>query len=480
MSTSGAAVLPRGAGPVAAVQPQAERGPQARHAEAAASDPRSATSDRFFRAARVYTFELTIDPADFARMPPKNGGGGRGMGGFGGAAAGGSGYAKVPARLRFDGREWGAVAIRYKGNSSYRGARSDLKRSIKLDFNVHGQRRRFFGMSKLNLNNNAFDSSQMRETLAYQVFRRAGVPAPRTAYARVFITVPGRYQRKYVGLFTVVEQIDQTFFVERWRHKVGLLLKPEGLSGLPDLGKDWSSYAQSYASKITAKPADAQRFIAFVEFIDHSSDQKFARHIGDYLDVDEFLRFLAVEVVTVNSDSPLAMNHNYYLTLQPGTGKVEWLPWDMNMAFGGFRRGEVNLSLYHASAPGMFPLADRVLSVPALLERYRRIVREIIEHNLSRTRMDMQVQHVAALIQAAVALDPTTSAAQLQLNLSENPPAAHPAGADNGGGFGFHDHDGPPLRHFIDDRIDSVRDQLDGKSVGVAGHAGFGSGPGPA
>jgi hypothetical protein len=224
--------------------------------------------------------------------------------------------------------------------------------------------------------------------------------------------------------------------------------------------------------------------MAFVEFVDHSSEQDFARHIGDYLDVDEFLRFLAAEVVIVNSDSPLAMNHNYYLTLQPHTGKVEWVPWDMNMAFGGFRRDEVDLSLYHASAPGMFPLADRVLSVPSMLERYRAIVREMIQSNVSRTRMDMQVQDLGALIQDAVALDPTTSAAQLQVNLADNPPVAPAtgaAGAANGGGFGglgFRDHNGPPLRRFIDDRIDSVRSQLDGKSTGVEGRAGFGSGPG--
>ena len=488
LSTSGAALPIHGAGAASAPGParaaHAIPSAHATHATAAA-DPRASSSDQFFRTARVYTFELTISAADFARMPPKNGAGGRGMGGFGGAGAGagGSGYTKVPAQLRFDGKDWGAVAIRYKGNSSYRGARSDLKRSIKLDFNVPGRHRRFFGMSKLNLNNNAFDASEMRETLAYDVFRRAGVPAPRTAFARVFITVPGQYRREYAGLFTVVEQIDQKFFVERWKHKVGLLLKPEGLSGLPDLGEDWNSYAASYSSKIAAKADDAQRFMAFAHFVDHASEPDFAAHIGDYLDVEEFLRFLAVEVVTVNSDSPLAMNHNYYLTVRPGTHKVVWVPWDMNMAFGGFRRGEVNLSLYHASAPGMFPLADRVLSVPALLERYRKIVREILRTDLTRERMDATMQRVAASIGGAVALDPTTNAAQLQRNLAANPPLPRrvspgTGGADGVGGFGFHDRDGPPLRRFISDRIDSVRNQLAGKSSGVAGRAGFGFGPG--
>jgi len=441
-------------------------------------DPVNDTADDFFRSARVHTFELTIAPEDFARMPPANGRGGRGIGGWqGGSGTAGSGYAKVLATLRFDGQPWGPITLRYKGNSSYRGARSDLKRSLKLDFNAGGQRHRFFGMSKLNLNNNAFDSSQMRETLAYDVFHQAEVPAPRTAYARVFISVAGEHEREYAGLFTVVEQVDQAFFMQRWGHKVGVLLKPEGLSGLPDLGSDWKSYATSYSAKVATKAGDAQRMIAFVQFVDHSSDGDFAAHIGDYLDVDEFLRFLAAETVIVNSDSPLAMNHNYYLTIRPDTGKVVWIPWDMNMAFGGFRRGEVDLSIYRPSAPGMFPLADRVLANPVLRERYRQIVRQMIEQNMSRPRMDALLHRLEGMIRSAAVLDPTSSAVQFEANFADHPRPAAPADADSGfAGFEFRDRNGPLLRPFVDDRIESVRLQLAGQRAGVPGRAGFGTG----
>jgi spore coat protein H len=472
---SGAALPAHGAGGLASHGRAA--------ADAASLDPTNATSDDFFRSPRVYTFELTIAAPDYARMPPSNGHGGRGMGGWRTpAGAEGSGYARVPATLRFDGQDWGAVTIRYKGNSSYRGARSDLKRSLKVDFNAAGQHRRFFGMSKLNLNNNAFDSSEIRETLAYDVFHQSGVPAPRTAYAQVFITVPGEHEREYAGLFTVVEQIDQTFFEQRWGHKVGVLLKPEGLSGLPDLGSDWKSYATSYTAKLPTKARDAQRMIKFVQFVDHASDQDFEAHLADYLDVEEFLHFLAAETVIVNSDSPLAMNHNYYLTIRPDTGKVEWVPWDMNMAFGGFRRGEVDLSIYRPSAPGMFPLADRVLGDAALFARYKEIVHDMIQENVSRTRMDAQMHRLELLIRGAAALDPSTSALQFEINFLDHPrrPGGEPgeASAAELNGFAFRDRNGPPLRQFIDQRIESVRAQLAGQRNGVPGRAGFGFGPG--
>lgn len=453
-------------------------------------DPLYSSADDFFHSAQLHTLELTIQPSDFSRMAPASGHGGRGIGGGqGNPADDSSGYTRVPAQLRFDGQDFGQIGIRYKGNSSYRGAPTDLKRSLKLQF-AHGDRlHRFFGMREINLNNNAFDGSQMRETLAYQVFRDANVPAPRTAYVRVYITVPGLHEHEYAGLFTLVEQVDQTFFVQRWGRKVGVLVKPEGLSGLPDLGKDWKAYAMSYTSKIPARAADAQRLIDFVQFVDHAPDAQFASRLDDYLDVDEFLRFLAVQTLIVNSDSPLAMNHNYYLTVHPDTGKVVWVPWDMNMAFGGFRRGELELSLLRPSAPGVFPLADRVLADPGLTQRYRQIVQQLLDTDMSRARMDALMSRLLGEIHAAALLDPAGGAGQFDQNFLERPRArshgaAGGSGAvddfedDNFGGIGIHQRDGPPLRAFIEQRIVSVREQLAGRRSGVPGRAGFSLGQG--
>ena len=448
-------------------------------------DPENSSAADFFGQQRLHVFELTITSADFARMYPPNGGGGRGFGRFdgGGGADNGSGYPKVPAELRFDGQDLGQISIRYKGNSSFRSARTELKRSLKLEFQHGDQHQRFFGMREINLNNNAMDGSQMRETLAYDVFHQAGVPAPRTAFARVYITVPGQHQHEYAGLFTVVEQIDEEFFQERWGHKVGVLVKPEGLSGLPDLGKDWKSYEKAYTSKVPVRKDAPQHLIDFVQFLDHASDSDFASHLDDYLDMDEFLRFLAVETVIVNSDSPLAMNHNYYLTVHPESGKVEWIPWDMNMAFGGFRRSEINLSIFQPSAPGAFPLADRVLASPALKQRYRRVLEEVIGNDMTRARMLGQMRRLLTEVHAAALQDPAGSPAQFEQNFVARPATSGPAGTrvdqfedDDFGGFGMRGRGGPPLRAFIEQRIDSVRGQLDGTRQGEPGQEGFGFG----
>jgi len=286
--------------------------------------------------------------------------------------------------------------------------------------------------------------------------------------------VPGRFDREYAGLFTAIEQIDQQFFKERWGSRVGVLVKPEAVRGMPDLGTEWPAYEVGYSSKIKAKPADAQRLVAFIRFLNDASDEAFATGIDGYVDVDAFLRFLAAQVLVVNTDSPLAMNHNYWLTVHPKTKKVVWLPWDMNMAFGGFMAGGADLSLMQPSAPGMFPLADRVLSIPSLAARYRAVVEEMVETNVMLGRLEDTMTQMATAIRQAAREDPTVTLARFDRNLRDTPASIDDAVQGEFRGF-RRGRTGPPLRRFVIDRLESVTEQLEGKSTGTPGRSrGFG------
>src|SRR5262249_42701430 len=109
------------------------------------------------------------------------------------------------ATVEFSGETYHDVGPRCKGNGTLFGSMQALKKPMKLDFKQFMPKRRFHGVKMLNLNNNTTDPSRMREALSYQLFRQAGIPSPRTGYARVYLTVPGKYQRQYLGLYTLVE-----------------------------------------------------------------------------------------------------------------------------------------------------------------------------------------------------------------------------------------------------------------------------------
>ena len=103
---------------------------------------------------------------------------------------------------------------------------------------------RFHGLKSINLTAGAMDPSKMREALSFAVFRAAGVPAPRTAFAEATLTVPGKYDKEYLGLYTFIEQVDKTFLKDRFKNNKGLLMKPERLRGIEYLGDDWERYKE--------------------------------------------------------------------------------------------------------------------------------------------------------------------------------------------------------------------------------------------
>src|SRR5205085_8062526 len=115
--------------------------------------------------------------------------------------------------------------VRFKGNASYMASSRGLKRNFKIELDHYDTDLRFHGLKTINLNAGAMDPTKGREALSFAVIRAAGVPAPRTAYAEVTLTVPGKYDRELLGLYTVVEQVDRTFLKDRFKNSKGVLLK---------------------------------------------------------------------------------------------------------------------------------------------------------------------------------------------------------------------------------------------------------------
>ena len=130
---------------------------------------------------------------------------------------------KYEADLVIDGEEVKQVSFSAKGNYSlaFVKARGDSNRySFKINFgkNIKGQT--FQGLDKLHLQNLYADRTYMKDYIAYDLFRKMGVPAPLTSY--VFITVNG----KDFGLYLAAEDLDDSF-LDRTCRGNGSLYQPE-------------------------------------------------------------------------------------------------------------------------------------------------------------------------------------------------------------------------------------------------------------
>lgn len=380
--------------------------------------PTNVTSIRpadFFTATKVWKAHLSMSADAWQAMQPQQSpGGGFGLRGgrFLGPPGGRNGVAArqgiefdyVRATLTIDDWTFPDVAVRYKGNGSYlRATRAGSdKISLKVDLNKHVKGQKLAGLTTINFQNNITDIGWMNEVLAYRLYRDAGALAPRTAYAQVYLTVEGREPR-YLGLYSISENVDDNFFEERFGTKKGAILKPSTQDLFTDWGPDWSAYDQSYDPKTDLTDAQKQRVIALGRLVSHATDEEFAAAIGDFVDLDDFARYFAVLAWLANHDSLLQNGQNFYTYLHPDTNRMHFIAWDQDFSFGNSRNNG-SLSIYHPWA-GNSPFLTRLYAVDAFRSRYLARMAEFSERLFVPERFAQQVAEIGPAIRPSVELE---------------------------------------------------------------------------
>jgi hypothetical protein len=321
------------------------------------------------------------------------------------------------------------------------------------------------------------DATKGREALAYAIFRAAGVPAPRTAFAEVTITVPGRYDKEYMGLYIVVEQVNKNFLKDRYKTDAGLLMKPERVGSLAYLGEDWERYKTTYQPKRDATKDEIKRVLDFLKLVNQGTEAQFNKEIGSYLDIDAFLRFMAATALTSNLDSFFTIGHNYYLYLHPETKKFHFIPWDVDLALGNFAffgsaDQQMDLSLTKPYG-GQCRLADRLMANKEVADKYQAVLKELATSVFTKERLLKEIAEIEKTTKNLIEKDRKAAAGRKEGGGGFGPP-----GGMGGppGGFG---RQSPDLRTFVEKRTESVAAQLAGKSTGFVPVGGFGGkGPG--
>jgi spore coat protein H len=431
------------------------------------------------------------------------------------SAAQGITFEYVHGSLEFEGARFADVAARYKGNGTFMGSRMQDKKSFKVDLNEFVKGQKLAGISKLNLHNNVTDASWMNEPLSYALYRDAGVPAPRSSYARVSLSAAGSHTNRYLGLYSIVENPDNQWAEFNFHTKKGAIFKPVTREPFKYLGDDWAKYQQTYDAKTDLTADQKQRLIEFCKLVTDADDTEFARRLPDFLDVDQFARFFAVTTWLSTMDSILAVGQNYIVYLHPKTGRFIFAPWDLDHSFGQFgmqgsQEEREQLSIEHPWN-GDIRFFDRVMAVPAVKEAYLARMKEFQDTLFQPARIAAQVDRVAKVIRDAVKDEDADKLARFDKvvageSVSPPPFGGGPRpegqrgpggpGGPGGGGFGGPPGGGPgggrggfgqpakPIKAFIQVRHDSVAAQLSGKSKGERvggmgggrGRGGFGPG----
>jgi hypothetical protein len=260
-------------------------------------------------------------------------------------------------KMTIDGTALDSSGIRYKGFNSWW---HSVKKPLKLDFNEYKSDQQYDGLKKLNLHNGSGDPSFIRDNINYKLLRLMGIKAPRTAYAKVY------FDNTYMGLYRLVEQIDNSFLDINFGDHNGNLYKQEskGTAGysLAWLGNNKEDYYPSLSLENHATTNDWTDLIHFVDVLNNTRDDQFREAISQVFEVDEFLKVLALDIAVNNMDYYGNSGRNYYLYNH--NGKFHWLPWDYNLSW---QDGEPPLEV----DPEAYPvLIRRILKVPEFQEAF--------------------------------------------------------------------------------------------------------------
>jgi spore coat protein H len=340
-----------------------------------------------------------------------------------------------PVTVRHDGHAWTHVGMRYKGNFSLMmGSFSpDSKLSFRLNFDrfedTHPEiaNQRFYGFKELTFSSNFDDATQMREALANEIFRDRGVAAPRVAFYRIVVNTGTRDESW--GLYTLVEDpADPAMLASQFGGTSGNLYKPDGP------GADWTTFDREGFEKKTNKgTADFSDVQAAIKALHADlSPAAWRANLERHFDVDLFLRWLAVNQVVDNWDAYGRFAHNYYLYADPGrNGRLVWIPWDNNYAFGliplvaklagiaqrgappapqgpvpaGVPMAASNDDVFFKNIGKEWPLISGLLADPVYMSRYRAHLRFALGGLYERDRLAARIREWQTLLASSVKSD---------------------------------------------------------------------------
>ncbi len=312
----------------------------------------------------------------------------------------------VPAEVFYEGTEWYRVGIRFKGNSSLQSTWSsgNMKLSFKLDFDEFEdtypqiKNQRFYGFKKFSLKNNYNDASMLREKVASDVFRDAGLAVSHTALYTLYVDYGDGPQ--YFGVYTLVEEVDDTVIDTQFSDDNGNLYKPDGTGASFASGTFSEDVFEKKTNEDDEDWTDIKNLFAALHADNRTSDpQSWRDGLDAVFDTDTFLKYLAVNTVIQNWDTYGRMTHNYYLYNNPDTGLLTWIPWDNNEALQtGNQQGSLPLNFSGLSSSS-WPLIGFLYNDDVYKAKYDAYVEETINNYFKTTEMQALYTNYAALVE---------------------------------------------------------------------------------
>lgn len=244
----------------------------------------------------------------------------------------------IEATVTIDGTAYNDVGLRLKGNSSLRGLADgggpggDLSSEnpetlpwlIKLDKYVDDQDH--LGVTDFVVRSSSTGTS-LNEAVALELLAQAGLATQQAMSVRFSVNGSAEVLR------LVIENPDDEWMSTNFDAS-GALYKAESTGDYSYRGDNPEEYDEVFDQEAGEENADLTPLIEFLDFINNADDETFAAELDQWLDVDEFATYLAMEEIVENFDDIDGPGNNSYLYYDSNTEQFTVVAWDHNLAFG--------------------------------------------------------------------------------------------------------------------------------------------------
>jgi hypothetical protein len=305
---------------------------------------------------------------------------------------------EVPATLEMDGKRYADVGISFRGNNSFHMVPDGLKRSFSISMDAW-KKQDLLGHTSLDLLNANEDPSFLRSVLYLDVARQY-IPAPKANFVRVVVN------GELWGVYVNQQTFSKALLREQLGTDKGTRWKSPNNSlggGFNYLGEDIASYRRWYEMRGSDDTTAWRALAKVTRVLTRTPPEQLEAALAPLMDIDEVLKFLALDIALVNGDGYWNDGSDFNVLLD-ARGRFQMLPHDVNEAFRA-RGNATTPDPLVAIADTNKALRSRLLAVPALRERYLSYVGDIADKWLDWNRLGPMVERYRGLIESDVVRD---------------------------------------------------------------------------
>ncbi|MHC5037042.1 MAG: CotH kinase family protein [Planctomycetota bacterium] len=341
----------------------------------------SSASDKLFDPDHVVDVKIELAPKDWDLIRHE----GRGLPS---AFSGGLSplqYTYVKATVTVDGKTFKEVGVRKKG---FLGSLSVLRPSLKIRFDRYVTGQSCLGLKRMTLNNDKQDPSHTHQVMCYALFRKAGCPAPRCNFARV--TVNG----EDLGVYSHVERIGLPFLARNFKDASGNLYEvqvSDFTAGLVSMFERKTNTGPPAPDKKGPDRSDLDRVVQALK----AKDADLLASLEKVIDVDAFLTFWAMEVITGHWDGYTGDRNNCYIYRDPSSGLFQFIPWG---ADGAFAKGHAFLPVIPKSVYAWSQIPNRLYNNLETRKLYHKKLKSLLDEVWDEKALLAEVDRIEKLV----------------------------------------------------------------------------------